>query len=608
MKPKNLFAKERIPFLSGLLAFSLFAYCLSAKGRIRLFFICFWVGGLSTVYSFSQGTWATKSPLPAQGRWGAVAFNIGLKGYIGTGSSYSNDFWEYDPAANSWAQKANFTGVTTGGSRCYAVGFSIGNKGYLGTGADMVSVMFNDFWEYDPVTNTWTQKANFGGTARRKAVGFSIGGKGYIGTGDVGITTYQDFWEYDPVTDTWIQKVNFGGGDRSEIDRSVFVIGNKAYIGLGWSSTNPSPTDFWEYDPVTNTWTQKANFPGGARQGATGFSICNMGFLGLGLVNTADFWQYNPFTNSWSAVANFPGGARGDQPAFVINNKAYVGTGAGGGGIFSYNDLWEFTFSIAPTAAIASSSNTICSGMPVTLSASGGNTYSWSNGSINNLIVVSPTASTTYSVIVSDVCGSDTAAVTISVTAVTANIPTVVNTNCYGQCTGSATASANGGTPAYAYSWSTLPIQNKATATGLCVGIYTCTITDANGCADNVSVTIKEIPCPCPADINLTIPNAFSPNRDGENDEFCLPAAQAGLQGGIEDCIQELKVFIYDRWGEKVYESTDPKFCWDGTYGSTSLTTDAGKVMNSAVFVYYLKATLISGETITKKGNISLLR
>ena len=40
-----------------------------------------------------------------------------------------------------------------------------------------------DFWEYDPVLNTWTQKADFGGAARGDAVGFSIGDKGYIGHG-----------------------------------------------------------------------------------------------------------------------------------------------------------------------------------------------------------------------------------------------------------------------------------------------------------------------------------------------------------------------------------------------------------------------------------------
>jgi hypothetical protein len=41
----------------------------------------------------------------------------------------------------------------------------------------------NDFWEYDPATNAWTQKANFAGLARETPVGFAIGNKGYIGCG-----------------------------------------------------------------------------------------------------------------------------------------------------------------------------------------------------------------------------------------------------------------------------------------------------------------------------------------------------------------------------------------------------------------------------------------
>ena len=58
--------------------------------------------------------------------------------------------------------------------------------------------LFKDFWEYDPATNAWTQKADFGGTARDGAVGFSIGSKGYIGTGYDGTGSTKDFWEYTP--------------------------------------------------------------------------------------------------------------------------------------------------------------------------------------------------------------------------------------------------------------------------------------------------------------------------------------------------------------------------------------------------------------------------
>ena len=65
-------------------------------------------------------------------------------------------------AGNVWNAKANLTGV----GRLHAVGFSIGSKGYIGTGLGASSVELADFWEYDPATDSWTQKANFGEIGR----------------------------------------------------------------------------------------------------------------------------------------------------------------------------------------------------------------------------------------------------------------------------------------------------------------------------------------------------------------------------------------------------------------------------------------------------------
>src|SRR5438067_2498485 len=100
---------------------------------------------------------------------------------------------------NIWTQKANFGGSARWG----AVSFSIGNKGYIGTGSTGggSGPLTNDFWEYDPNTNTWSQKADFGGSARGNGIGLSIGNKGYIGTGYIGTGSSEtsDFWEYDPV-------------------------------------------------------------------------------------------------------------------------------------------------------------------------------------------------------------------------------------------------------------------------------------------------------------------------------------------------------------------------------------------------------------------------
>jgi N-acetylneuraminic acid mutarotase len=95
-------------------------------------------------------------------------------------------------AQDTWTQKADFGGT----ARFYSVGFSIGSKGYLGTGTDYNGSDYNnnkDFWEYDPEANTWTQKADFGGTGRFGAVGFTIGSKGYLGTGISNIGNTKDF-------------------------------------------------------------------------------------------------------------------------------------------------------------------------------------------------------------------------------------------------------------------------------------------------------------------------------------------------------------------------------------------------------------------------------
>src|SRR5437879_1522202 len=108
--------------------------------------------------------------------------------------------------ADFWTQKADLGGTIRGAS----TGFSIGTKGYIGTGINFSSspAFFRDFWEYDQAVNTWTQKANFGGTARSGAVSFSIGTKGYIATGYDANIVRQDLWEYNPALNTWTQKTD----------------------------------------------------------------------------------------------------------------------------------------------------------------------------------------------------------------------------------------------------------------------------------------------------------------------------------------------------------------------------------------------------------------
>jgi len=185
--------------------------------------------------------------------------------------------------------------------------------------------------------DSWTQKADFGGTGRNSAVSFTINGKAYIGTGINGTNIFSDFWEYDPQSDTWSQKADYGGGGRH--GGYSFVIGNKAYVG-GGIATSSSTNILWEYDVAANIWTQKASLTnvsfkaigmsaGGKGYVASGsstvFSLTT--FSGLGRKDNASFVMYDPATDTWTTQAALPQSIMGPF-GFSLNGKIYVGGGA----------------------------------------------------------------------------------------------------------------------------------------------------------------------------------------------------------------------------------------------------------------------------------------
>ena len=295
------------------------------------------------ISSHAQDTWTQKADFGGVTRAGGTGFSIGSKGYIGLGSKYPTyykDFWQYDPDANTWTQKADFGGH----ARDYAVGFTIASKGYVGTGQSGAFpnyTYYKDFWEYDPNSNTWTRKSDFGGTARYGAVGFSIDSQGYLGTGTDGLGQ-KDFWEFDPIQNAWSQKADFGGIER--VWATGFSIGGKGYLGTGLDDNNIVDRDFWEFDPAANTWSQKADFGGSARLVPASFSIGNKGYVVTGedaVGFFGDFWKFDPTANTWSQKSDFGGGLRNQAAGFSIGSKGYIGTGAVGSAV--YKDFWEYT-------------------------------------------------------------------------------------------------------------------------------------------------------------------------------------------------------------------------------------------------------------------------
>jgi hypothetical protein len=270
-------------------------------------------------------------------------FDAGSNFIVGLGNNSSGSWqfisWQYDPSTSVWTQKAPFP-TTTGGS--VVASFSISGEGYALDGN-------SSFWKYDTASSNWTQMDSFptGWALAGGMTAFSINGMGYLlvyGSNSV--------WQYDPVTNAWTQLGNFPWTLTS--NAACFVIGNYAYVGTGNLNINTSSaTDsLYQYDPSTNTWTQKGNFPGGARASATGFSIGNMGYLGTGLdINghyLSDFWQYNPTSDSWVRKSDFGGGGRFAAAAFSGANLGYMGFGQGADQITPYEltnvffDLWQY--------------------------------------------------------------------------------------------------------------------------------------------------------------------------------------------------------------------------------------------------------------------------
>ncbi|HXH18583.1 MAG TPA: gliding motility-associated C-terminal domain-containing protein, partial [Chitinophagales bacterium] len=118
--------------------------------------------------------------------------------------------------------------------------------------------------------------------------------------------------------------------------------------------------------------------------------------------------------------------------------------------------------------------------------------------------------------------------------------------------------------------------------------IFYLTVMDEYGCynRDSVQVVVSGM-----CEDNIFVPKAFTPNNDEINDKLYVRSLH----------IADLKYFrVYDRWGNKVFETSDQNEGWDGIYHS--------KKMNPAVFVYGLEAVCTNGKTVRLKGNVTLVR
>jgi gliding motility-associated-like protein len=109
------------------------------------------------------------------------------------------------------------------------------------------------------------------------------------------------------------------------------------------------------------------------------------------------------------------------------------------------------------------------------------------------------------------------------------------------------------------------------------------------GCPPGIDSAFVEV---VDAAFSIHFPNAFSPNSDGNNENF-IP---------MEEGVAEFRLSIFNRWGEKIFETTDIKTGWEGTYQNSS------KVAEDGLYLYIAYARGINGQEELKSGTISLSR
>jgi len=273
--------------------------------------------------------WTQLNKFEGTPRASATCFVVGTKAYVCLGRSgwkdgFLNDLWEYDSQSDQWTRKRDFPGS----ARVKAVAGVIGTKAYVGLGANGIySKRFRDFWEYDTETDSWTQKDSFPDDACNDLFYAVVNGELYTTMGYDGTLRYFRTWKYNPASDEWTQ---LSDAPVSYNSKAGFVLGSSIYVGSGFMGYNL--TNFFRYNTATDTWSQIHKLPEG-RMLSSGLALAGKGYVMLGrfwngALNNgrllSDIVEYDPASDTWTKRGDFPGGARQNAVVFAIDSVGYV--------------------------------------------------------------------------------------------------------------------------------------------------------------------------------------------------------------------------------------------------------------------------------------------
>jgi gliding motility-associated-like protein len=300
-------------------------------------------------------------------------------------------------------------------------------------------------------------------------------------------------------------------------------------------------------------------------------TICSGQTSTINAISNADnyLWSTGSFTNT--TVVNTPG-----VVTVTVSNSCGAATAS-----------TTVVSNVFPILNLTSSSTTICPNETATLSVTGGSApYTWSNTSNTSSVVT--TNGGTVAVSNTNACGTATAIIIVNVENLNASI-SANPVSGYSPLTVSFTNNSTNATT-YLWDFGNGNVANTQTVTDQIYnnsGVYTAYLTVTNGLCmdiDSLTITVSE------EEPTLYVPNAFTPNGDSINDIFWIGATN----------IKEFHIIIFDRWGLKLFESSDLLDSWTGKVN--------GKEVPDGCYFYLVNARGIDNNEIKKQGTVTLFK
>lgn len=289
------------------------------------------------------------------------------------------------------------------------------------------------------------------------------------------------------------------------------------------------------------------------------------------------------------------------NPTFTINNSGTYSLQLNVKSENGCEATIEKTFDVHLLQADLQDTVVVCKGDSVALNPNfdPDDHYNWSpvNGLNNNLFanpLASPDSSTLYRVVIADAnnfCKIERSVFVKIVKPIDSLTITASQDTIFGRGAVQLLTTFNRN---FFYKWQPANTLNKTTvfnplATPTATTTYQVTVTNEEGCDRIAFRTIVVIDLAC-EEPNVFIPSAFTPNEDGINDVF-------RVRGNNFD---QIYLAVYNRWGQRVFESHSPEEGWDGKFKAEALPAD--------VYGYYAEIRCFDGSIFIKKGNCTLIR